>query len=100
MGRREDRLETTAKRYGPHATGEIIPLQGDVTSKEDLARLASELEAKEGSLHILVNNAGIAGTNQGPQARNVTGGAESKVCVCRSLPASIKERIAKPCADK
>ena len=78
VGRREDRLETAAKRYGPHTTGEVIALQGDVTSKEDLARLASEIEAKEKVLHILVNNAGVAGTNVGPQARNVSGGSESK----------------------
>lgn len=78
VGRREDRLETAAKRYGPHATGEIISLPGDITSKQDLARLASEIEAKEKVLHILVNNAGVAGTNSGPQTRNVAGGAESK----------------------
>ena len=51
---------------------------GDVTSKSDLSKLASEIESKEGVLHILVNNAGIAGTNEGPQARNVTGGKESE----------------------
>ena len=78
VGRREERLETTAKRYGPHATGEIIPLPGDVTSKSELKRLADEIETKEGRLDILVNNAGVSGSPEGPQNRNVAGGPESK----------------------
>ena len=49
-----------------------------MTSKPELLRLASELESKEGHLDVLVNNAGVAGLNEGPQYRNVTGGAESK----------------------
>ncbi|KAL9051660.1 MAG: hypothetical protein Q9162_005869 [Coniocarpon cinnabarinum] len=78
VGRREDRLETSAKRYGPHASGEIIALPGDITSKPELKRLADEVESREGRLDILVNNAGVAGAPKGDQARNVTGGPESK----------------------
>lgn len=36
-------------------------VQGDVSSKEDLGRIASLIEKEEGKLHILVNNAGIEG---------------------------------------
>lgn len=60
VGRREDAL-TRAVKHHNHGEGEIIALQGDVSSKEDLARLANEIEQREGKLHILVNNAGRAG---------------------------------------
>lgn len=78
VGRRQDRLDTAVKQHSPQNGGQLIALPGDVTSKDDLSRLASGLQAKEGVLHILVNAAGIAGTNEGPQTRNVSGGAESK----------------------
>ncbi|GME54681.1 Short-chain dehydrogenase/reductase SDR [Neofusicoccum parvum] len=59
-GRRKDALERTVDAYntGP---GKIIALPGDVSSKSDVQRLASELTQKEpDGLQLLVNNAGIA----------------------------------------
>lgn len=44
------------KQYG----GEAIYLQGDVASKEARTKMVAELKARFGSLHVLVNNAGIA----------------------------------------
>ncbi|KAI1322462.1 hypothetical protein F5Y16DRAFT_404478 [Xylariaceae sp. FL0255] len=59
-GRRAEVLEQTAKTHstGP---GQIIPLPGDVSIKDEALRIAKELEAKEPKgLHLLVNNAGVA----------------------------------------
>ncbi|KAF2832683.1 NAD(P)-binding protein [Ophiobolus disseminans] len=58
--RREEVLKKTDELYdsGP---GQIIPLQGDVSDKEDVARLYKELSEKEPKgIQLLVNNAGIA----------------------------------------
>lgn len=59
-GRRENVLKTTAEKYstGP---GSVHPLPGDISSKEEVIRLAKELESKEPEgIQLLVNNAGIA----------------------------------------
>ncbi|GAA5905578.1 hypothetical protein JCM5296_003108 [Sporobolomyces johnsonii] len=62
IGRRYEKLENVVKTYGgDKVSGEIIPLQGDVTSKDDLKRLAEEVKSREGGIHILINNAGISG---------------------------------------
>ncbi|GAA5829335.1 hypothetical protein JCM11251_005011 [Rhodosporidiobolus azoricus] len=61
-GRRQEVLDNVVKTYGgSNVDGEIIALPGDVTKKEDLKRLVKEIEERVGGLHILVNNAGIAG---------------------------------------
>lgn len=61
-GRREDALERVVEKYnsGP---GSIVALPGDISSKDDVKRLAGELVSREGKLHLLVNNAGIARDN-------------------------------------
>ncbi|KAL6720670.1 hypothetical protein ACLMJK_002595 [Lecanora helva] len=59
-GRREDALDKVVEQYntGP---GKIIALPGDISSKDDVKRLADEVAKKESSgIHLLVNNAGIA----------------------------------------
>jgi threonine dehydrogenase-like Zn-dependent dehydrogenase len=58
--RRDEVLEQTEKLYstGP---GQIIPLQGDVSDKNDIKRLYDEMCLKEPKgIQLLVNNAGIA----------------------------------------
>ncbi|KAF2011034.1 NAD(P)-binding protein [Aaosphaeria arxii CBS 175.79] len=58
--RREEVLEKTESLYnsGP---GQVIPLQGDVSDKNDIKRLADEIAKKEPKgIQLLVNNAGIA----------------------------------------
>ncbi|KAB5547131.1 hypothetical protein GE09DRAFT_201219 [Coniochaeta sp. 2T2.1] len=61
-GRTQSKLDTVVSTYGKDIEGSIVALQGDVTSKEDIARLAKEISSKEnGVLHILVNNAGVSG---------------------------------------
>jgi len=59
-GRREDALQKVVEKYN-QGPGEIIALPGDITQKEQLKQLASDVVSKEPKgLHLLVNNAGIA----------------------------------------
>jgi NAD(P)-dependent dehydrogenase (short-subunit alcohol dehydrogenase family) len=63
VGRNEEKLDTVAKQYnGEDIDGEIIPLQADVSKKEDIASLYDEISKREKCLCILVNNAGISGS--------------------------------------
>lgn len=59
VGRTEDKLQTVVETHGKGISGEIIPLVGDVTDKDEILRLAKEVESREKYLCILVNNAGI-----------------------------------------
>ena len=65
IGRRKDRLEAAAKE-SPH--GNIIPLQGDVSSKDSLKSLADHIRQEIGYVNVLIANSGISG----PQHSNVT----------------------------
>ncbi|TVY16058.1 Short-chain dehydrogenase/reductase SAT3, partial [Lachnellula arida] len=40
---------------------EIIPLQGDLTIKEDLSRIVDTITASDGYINLLIANAGISG---------------------------------------
>lgn len=73
VGRTNERLDQAVSVHGKGISGQLIPLVGDVTSKSDIARLAREIESREKCLHILVNNAGVAGLDKGPQSSNVSG---------------------------
>ncbi|EMR64205.1 putative short chain dehydrogenase reductase protein [Eutypa lata UCREL1] len=58
IGRRKEVLEkaaTTAKH------GNIHEIQGDVTSKADLARAADKIKAKHGYVNVVVANSGVTG---------------------------------------
>ncbi|GAA6032442.1 hypothetical protein JCM8097_008177 [Rhodosporidiobolus ruineniae] len=61
VGRRKEVLDNVVEKYGPEVEGEIIALPGDISDKEDVKRLAQVIKEKEGLLHVLINNAGIAG---------------------------------------
>lgn len=65
IGRRNNMLETTAKE-SPH--GNIIPVVGDVTSKDDLKSIAATIEKEVGYINVLIANSGVAG----PQSTSVT----------------------------
>ncbi|KAI0427463.1 NAD(P)-binding protein [Xylaria sp. FL1042] len=63
-GRRADVLETSARVHGAPeklggSGGVILPLVMDVTDKESIKNAVRQVEAKEGYLNVLVNNAGI-----------------------------------------
>ncbi|KAL8686039.1 MAG: hypothetical protein Q9224_005573 [Gallowayella concinna] len=65
VGRRKEVLESAAKA-SPH--GNIIPLVGDVTSKESLQSVAAHVEKDVGYLNCLICNSGIGG----PQTSSIT----------------------------
>ncbi len=72
VGRTEEKLETVASVHGKNISGEIIPLVGDITSKDDIRRLVSEIESREKCLCILINNAGINTSSQKPAGETGT----------------------------
>ncbi|EKM51630.1 uncharacterized protein PHACADRAFT_261880 [Phanerochaete carnosa HHB-10118-sp] len=61
-GRRKDVLEKAAASFEKtEGSGEIIPFVMDATSRESISAAQKEFQAREGRLHILVNNAGQTG---------------------------------------
>jgi len=58
VGRRLDVLEKAARDNNKH--GKIIPLQGDITSRESLLVIVDTIKARHGYIDLLINNAGIA----------------------------------------
>lgn len=64
VGRSEDKLETVAQQHGKGISGQIIPLTADITSKQEILKLAQEIESREKCLCILINNAGIQATGK------------------------------------
>lgn len=70
VGRTGEKLDTVVSRYNKDIEGEIIALQGDVTSKEDVARLVKEIESREQCLCILVNNAGVSSETVQPESES------------------------------
>ncbi|OQE44612.1 hypothetical protein PENCOP_c002G06893 [Penicillium coprophilum] len=63
-GRTEEKLDRVASLYGKNISGQIIPLPADVTNKDEIRRLVSEIKTREGHLSILMNNAGISSSSQ------------------------------------
>ena len=55
VGRRKEKLEEAAKQ-SPH--GNIIPVVGDVTSKESLAAIAEQVKKEVGYVNFLCCNGG------------------------------------------
>ncbi|EPS95526.1 NAD-binding protein [Fomitopsis schrenkii] len=62
VGRRKDALEKAAKEGAKH--GNIIPIQGDISSKESLKAVADTIKQRHGYINLLVNNAGVLLGNQ------------------------------------
>ncbi|KAI0522058.1 hypothetical protein F5B22DRAFT_634012 [Xylaria bambusicola] len=61
-GRTTEKLDRVVQTYS-EGQDTIIPIQADITSKEDIKKLVNTIESKESKgLHILVNNAGISGS--------------------------------------
>ena len=65
IGRRREVLEAAAKE-SPH--GNIIPIVGDVTSKDTLQSIVSQIEKEVGYINVLIANSGIGG----PQSTSIT----------------------------
>ncbi|SPQ19841.1 9fca1cb0-977e-4fdf-86d1-85938e8fefb0 [Thermothielavioides terrestris] len=68
VGRTGEKLDRVVQTYNRDIEGEIIALTGDVTKKDDVARLVREVEAREPCLCILVNNAGVASEPVQPES--------------------------------
>jgi NAD(P)-dependent dehydrogenase (short-subunit alcohol dehydrogenase family) len=58
VGRRLDKLEEAAKEC---PNGNIIPLQGDVTSKESLENCADYVRKEIGYINLVICNSGVTG---------------------------------------
>ncbi|KAF9453147.1 NAD(P)-binding protein [Macrolepiota fuliginosa MF-IS2] len=58
VGRRVDVLESAAAENSRF--GKIIPIEGDITSKESLLSIVDVVKARHGYIDLLVNNAAIA----------------------------------------
>lgn len=70
IGRTKEKLDKVAEIYGKDIPGQIIPLQGDVTSKESIKNMVKEIESKEKCVCVLVNNAGINSTTFQTEAKS------------------------------
>lgn len=64
VGRTGEKLDTVVSTYSKGISGQIIPLPGDITSKDDIKRLVKEVESREQRLDVLINNAGVATSSQ------------------------------------
>lgn len=57
-------MEALEAAANTHGQGKMIPIQADIISKESINKLFQEIEKKEDKLHLLINNAGIAGEHR------------------------------------
>ncbi|KAH7308699.1 hypothetical protein B0I35DRAFT_442464 [Stachybotrys elegans] len=73
-GRTSDKLERVADTYGKDIRGQIIPLAGDISTKDGVKALYDEFAKHEDCLCILVNNAGISSATL--QTESETGSAQ------------------------
>ncbi|PSK59254.1 Rhamnolipids biosynthesis 3-oxoacyl [Elsinoe australis] len=70
IGRTLEKLGTVAKEYSKGISGQIIPLQGDISKKDDIARLYEEIKKREKCVCVLVNNAGISSNTLQTEAKS------------------------------
>ena len=69
-GRTEEKLQRVAEVYGKDIPGQIIPIQADVSKKDEIKKLVDEVSSKEKCLCILINNAGISLNTQQTEAKS------------------------------
>ncbi|OCL06396.1 dehydrogenase with different specificitie [Glonium stellatum] len=72
VDRTEEKLERVVEIHGKGIAGQLIPIQADISKKDDIKRLVKEIESKEKCLCILINNAGISGATQKPEGKDAT----------------------------
>lgn len=58
VARRVEKIAKLKNRVGG-VKGEIIPLKGDVSKQEDIEAVFDFIKKKLGTVHVLINNAGI-----------------------------------------
>lgn len=71
VGRREEALKKTASLG---VNGSIIPIVGDVTSKDSLSAIAAQVRKEQGYINVLFANAGIVGPSMQELLPNVERG--------------------------
>ncbi|KAJ6184754.1 hypothetical protein N7519_006055 [Penicillium mononematosum] len=74
-GRTGQKLDRVANLYNNaenEISGKIIALPGDVTKKDEIRKLASEISTREGHLSILMNNAGISSHTQETESEDTS----------------------------
>ena len=59
LARRIEKVEELKEKLG-RIKGELVPWKGDITKQEEIARTFQWIKHKFGTIHVLVNNAGIA----------------------------------------
>ena len=89
IGRRLESLQKVAKEA---VHGNIIPIQGDVTSKADLLRAVDTIAAADGFINVLVANSGIGGPASTPPQENPTL-AETRDFLWNTDPDSFTEAL-------
>ncbi|KAH8119228.1 NAD-binding protein [Phellopilus nigrolimitatus] len=57
LGRRLEVLKNAAEKHAKH--GKLIPLQCDVTSRENLISVVETIKQQQGFVNVLVNNSGV-----------------------------------------
>ena len=57
IGRRKDVLEEVAKTF----PGVVVPITGDITSKDFLWKAAEQIQSEMGYVNVVIANAGIDG---------------------------------------
>ncbi|KAK6643399.1 hypothetical protein RUM43_004904 [Polyplax serrata] len=59
LARRIEKLEEMKEKLG-RIKGELVPWKGDISKQEEISRTFQWIKHKFGTIHVLVNNAGIA----------------------------------------
>ncbi|CAH7684760.1 hypothetical protein BY996DRAFT_4579550 [Phakopsora pachyrhizi] len=76
VGRRSEVLRNAAEIY-QSVQGQIVPLEFDLSEKSSIERLKQEIESREESIDILINNASIIGPRHDREAQTVESIANS-----------------------
>ncbi|CAP95775.1 hypothetical protein E8E15_001047 [Penicillium rubens] len=71
-GQKLDRVVNLYDNVENEISGKIIALPGDVTKKDEIRKLVSEISTREGHLSILMNNAGISSHTQGTESEDTS----------------------------
>ena len=69
IGRRKNVLDSAVKNFG--ADGNIVAIEGDVTSKASLESAVNEIASKEQHVDLLINNSGISGPQYNMSGKTV-----------------------------
>lgn len=58
VGRNSKRLDNAAEKLTEETSAKIIPVSGDMSDEQDIARIVAEIERQAGAIHVLANCAG------------------------------------------